>query len=163
MPAERESQPIPLSGIKINLSERSIIFEAEDKPIAKVSLAAEGLIFEAAPSGSAEQLSSEQQEKEKTVTLSGRLKSLPREGKPDSRGNPTVYARFAAHEEGEAEARLYMATFHRNTVKIAVGLPRDAAIVVSGYPHKSDDPKRMDTFSVVNIVSYPGMPPKQKP
>jgi hypothetical protein len=98
-------------------------------------------------------------EREKTVTLSGKLKSQPKAGKPDRSGKPTAYADFAAHVEGEKGAHDYVATFHRHTRQIALTLPKEAQITVNRYPHPSNAPKRKDTFSVVNIVEYPGKPP----
>ena len=46
---------------------------------------------------------------------------------------------------------------------IAAGLPKGAPVTVEGYPHPSTDPagKRLDTFSVINLVNYPGKPEKQ--
>jgi hypothetical protein len=98
-------------------------------------------------------------EREKTITLSGKLKSKPQPGKNDRSNNPTAYANFAAHVEGEKAAHDYVATFHRHTRGIALKLPVEAQITVTDYPHPSDTPKRKDTFSVVNIVDYPGKPP----
>jgi hypothetical protein len=54
-------------------------------------------------------------EREKTVTLTGKLKSQPKPGRNDRSGNPTAYADFAAHVEGEEKAHYYKATFHRYT------------------------------------------------
>jgi hypothetical protein len=55
-----------------------------------------------------------------------------------------------------------VATFHRHTREIALKLPKEAPITVTGYPHPSNTPKRTDTFSVVNIVEYPGKPPPKE-
>jgi hypothetical protein len=101
-------------------------------------------------------------EKEKTITLSGKLKSKAQAGKPDRSGKPTAYADFAAHVEGEENAHDYVATFHRHTREIALKLPKEAPITVTGYPHPSDSPKRKDTFSVVNLLEYPGKPPPKE-
>jgi len=112
---------------------------------------------------SVEKLVGAPREKEPTITVTGRLKTEPREGRPDSRGNPTAWARLTAHEEGREDAHLYSATFHRHTAKIALGLEREAQITVQGYAHLSEDPgaKRLDTISVVNILNYSGKPAKQ--
>jgi hypothetical protein len=64
--------------------------------------------------------------------------------------------------DGEEQAHDYIATFHRHTRGIAAKLPKEAQITVTGYPHPSQSPKRKDTFSVVNIVEYPGKPPPKK-
>lgn len=168
-----ERKDILLSSIHINLKDRSITFESGDQPVAKLTLAPEGVIFEAAyglplprregelPSTSP--ATSPGKEKEQTVTLTGKLKSQPKEGKPDSKGNPTAWARLAVHEEDEKEAHMYLASFHRHTVKVALSLPRDAQITVEGYPHRKEDPskKRTDTLSVINILGYPGKKEKE--
>ena len=175
MSSERIICRVPVRRIKIDLKERSLVLEAEEKPLARLSLAPEGVIFEAlaasqesisdqanvlAPQTGGE-TSTPSQEKAKTIVLSGKLKSLPKEGKPDSRGNPTAYARLAVHDKEKNEPHLYLASFHRHTVKIALGLAREAQIVAEGYPHKADDPQKMDTFSVVNLINYPGKPEKK--
>jgi hypothetical protein len=98
-------------------------------------------------------------EREKTITLSGKLKSKPQPGKNDRNNKPTAYADFAAHVEGEEKAHDYVATFHRHTRGIELRLPTEAQITVTGYPHPSNKPRRKDTFSVMNIVDYPGKPP----
>jgi len=99
-------------------------------------------------------------EKERTLVLSGRLRSKPREGRPDSRGNATSWARFAAHEDDREGAHMFSATFHRHSARIALGLPAGAPLTVEGYSHDSGDPtgKRLDTLSVINLLDYPGKP-----
>jgi len=102
----------------------------------------------------------ENREKKQTVTLSGKLLSQPREGNPDRRGKPTAWATFGAHEEGRDDARVYLASFHAHTARIALGLPAGSSITVTGYPHPSADPNRKETLSVMNIVAYEGKPEK---
>lgn len=86
-----------------------------------------------------------------TVTLTGRLTTKPKPGRPDRSGNRTAYARFAAHAEGE-QAHDYIATFHRQTAQLALSLARGAQVTVEGYPHASGSEKRMDTLSVFRII-----------
>jgi hypothetical protein len=174
MPVERESHRTTLSGIRVDLKDRSVTFETENKPVAKIAIAPEGVVFEilradAAPSvppsiAREEAPAASRSEREKTVSLTGRLKSQPKEGKADSRGNPTAWARLAVHEEGREDAHLYLATFHRHTAPIALTLPREVQITVEGYPHPSSDPAgtRLDTLSVIKLVNYPGKPEKPK-
>jgi hypothetical protein len=97
-------------------------------------------------------------EKAQTVVVTGRLKSQPQAGRPDRRGKPTAWARFATHEDGNPDAHLYLATFHRHTTRIALSLPQGAPITAEGYAHPADDPsgKRTDTFSIINLLAYPG-------
>lgn len=186
MSAEQDHPGIPLSGIHLDLTEHSITFEADHKPIAKVVFSSGTLYFQTTsqslPEGSVAAESSttgalapteestpsedsptiEVRERESTIVLSGRLKSKPREGRPDGRGNPTAWARLAAHEDGEEKAHLYSTTFHRHTAKIAMGLDFNAPITVEGYRHVYDDAQRMDTLSVINFLSYPGKPEKPR-
>jgi hypothetical protein len=173
---------IPFTDIHINLTEQTITLKKEAEVVATLvfagKLPAAGVIFfpsqgQSLPA-SAEGLphasepvspssgSDAAKEKEKTITLSGKLKSKAQPGKPDRRGKPTAYADFAAHVEGEEQAHYYKATFHRHTREIALNLPKEAPMTVTGYPHPSDSPKRTDTFSVVNIVEYPGKPPPKE-
>src|SRR5581483_5542027 len=39
-------------------------------------------------------------QKPPTVTLTGKLKTKPKEGNPDGKGKPTAFALLAVHEEG---------------------------------------------------------------
>lgn len=176
MAKEQDGSGIPLTGVYINLKDRSIELEDEHGTVAKLTFASTGTIFfhptvagieasgvaasEARQPGKA----TEPSEKERTITLTGRLKTQPKQGKSDSQGNPTAYARLAVHEEGQGEAHVYLATFHRHAMPIALSLPKDAQVTVSGYPHPSNDPsgKRLDAFSVINLVSYPGKQEKEK-
>ena len=99
------------------------------------------------------------------MTLTGTLLTQPRAGKPDRRGNPTAWARFAAAEAGQDEARVYGATFYRATVPIALGLAKGSSLTVEGYAHTRVDAsgKRLDTLAVVHLASYPGKPDPQPP
>lgn len=169
---EQEGTGCPLTAIHIDLQQRSVTLEGAARPAIRLSWSPRGVLYELlAPPGEAtsspaspiteravECLISPTQEKEPTVTLTGRLKSQPRAGRPDARGNPTAWARFAAHDEATDALKLYSVTFHRHTAKIALGLERNAQVTVQGYAHPSNDPagKRLDTLSVINIVSYPG-------
>jgi hypothetical protein len=185
MAKEAEGVGIPFTDIHINLTEQTITLKKEAEVVATLvfegKLPPAGVIFlpnrlqpvpapesdqgalpqpaEKVPPASA---SDTAKEKEKTITLSGKLKSKAQPGKPDRSGKPTAYADFAAHVEGEENAHYYVATFHRHTREIALNLPKEAPITVTGYPHPSDSPKRTDTFSVVNIVEYPGKPPPRQ-
>lgn len=175
MAKERDGSGVPLTGIYIDLKNRSIELEDEQGVAARLTFASTGTIL-FHPSGGIESIgvappeahqpgkATEPTEKECTVTLTGRLKSQPKEGKPDGRGNPTAYARLAVHQGGQGEAHVYLATFHRHATPIALSLAKDAQVTVTGYPHPSNDPsgKRMDTFSVINLVSYPGKQQKVK-
>ncbi len=139
-----------------------IILEAEDGTETKLTIEAEGtfsLISQvAALSGariserSVEKLTEQMdggtgKEKLAPVTLTGRLKTRPKPGKPDGRGNPTAWAMLAVHEEGSPTAKMLSITFHRHTARIATSLPQDAIITADGYLRKSTDPERADSYS----------------
>jgi hypothetical protein len=184
LPDLAEGVGIPFTDIHINLTEQTITLKKDTEVVATLvfagKLPAEGVIFlgnnhrslldspvergspfveeNAAPRSPAPRAEAAK-EKEKTVTLSGKLKSKPKPGRNDRSGKPTAYADFAAHVDGEEAAHYYKATFHRHTREIALKLPREAPITVTGYPHPRHSPKSTDTFSVVNIVEYPGKPP----
>jgi hypothetical protein len=181
MSSEIEGERIALTRVEFDIAGRSITLEAGDKPIARLTFSSGTIYFQTpALSLSGDAISTAElpggipspddapvaedrtidaevsQERERPVVLSGRLKSKPREGRPDGRGNPTAWARLAAHEDGDEKARLYSTTFHRHTARIALGLDLNAPITVQAYRHLYDDPERMDTLSVINIVAYPG-------
>jgi hypothetical protein len=184
MASEVEGTGIQFTDIHINLQEQTITLKKEKEVVATLvfegKLPAAGVIF----FGSQPQdlldspfdeepeisdspvtpatLADAAKEREKTVTLSGKLKSKPQPGKRDRSNNPTAYADFAAHVEGEKDAHYYVATFHRHTRGIALKLPVESQITVSGYPHPSNKPRHKDTFSVVNILDYPGKPPPKR-
>jgi hypothetical protein len=172
---------IPFTDIHINLTDQTVTLKKEDEIVATLvfegKLPAAGVIFfgnqtpallesrfaeepeiplsPASPASASEAA----KEREKMITLSGKLKSKPQPGRNDRSNKPTAYADFAAHVEGEKDAHYYVATFHRHTKGIALKLPVEAQITVTGYPHPSNSARRKDTFSVMNIVNYPGKPP----
>lgn len=163
MSAEHEGSP---------LKAIHIIFEAVDETQTKLSITPEGafhLISQvAAVAGaqiterSVEKLTGEattQEGKEKLapVTLTGKLKTQPKSGRTDARGNPTAWAMLGVHEDGSPAARMLSTTFHKHTARIAVGLPQDAVITAEGYLRPSTDPEsRADSFSVFRLINYPG-------
>jgi hypothetical protein len=178
MAKEEKGVGIPFTDIHINLTDQTIILKKEEEVVATLvfegKLPAEGVIFfpnkpQALPDSpfdeegeapvSPTSASDAAKEREETATLSGRLKSKPKPGRNDRSGKPTAYAAFAAHVDGEEKAHDYKATFHRHTRNIALKLPVEAQITVFGYPHPRESDKSTDTFSVVNIVDYPGKPP----
>jgi hypothetical protein len=181
MAKEEEGSGIRFTDIHINLADQTITLKKEDEVVATLvfegKLPAAGVIFLGShPSALLDSPFDEEpetpvsptspsdaaKEREKTITLTGKLKSKPQPGKNDRSNKPTAYADFAAHVEGEKDAHNYVATFHRHTRGIALKLPPEAQITVTGYPHPSNKPRRKDTFSVINILDYPGKPPPKK-
>ena len=181
MAKEGEGTGIPFTDIHINLADQTITLKKEEEVVATLvfegKLPAAGVIFfgnqpealldspfdeEPEMPVSPTSPSDTAKEREKTITLTGKLKSKPQRGKNDRSNNPTAYADFAAHVGGEKDVHDYVATFHRHTRAIALKLPPETQITVEGYPHPSNKPRRKDTFSVINILDYPGKPPPKK-
>lgn len=168
----REQEEIPIFAIHFNLTDRSLEFEDEDGKAIKLAFPSSGTIYftrpdndkealeEQTPIQEAPGLQSQQEpqlpvERGKTSTFTGKLMTKPKQGRIDGSGHPTAWARFAAHVEGEKKAHIFMATFHRAAANAALNLNKDDQIIVDGYPHKSTNPKRSDTLSVVHVVSVP--------
>jgi hypothetical protein len=152
-----EQQPSPLRHIHVDLENWSVILEGADGRAISFN---PNLLLQRLLSPTLTELPQAEvvEEKESTVTLAGRLKSQPKEGRPDGSGFPTAWARFAAHEEGSGQAHMYIATFHRKAMDIALGLKPESQIIVEGYPHKATQPDKSDTLSVIHIIHYPGKP-----
>ena len=47
-------------------------------------------------------------------------------------------------------------SFTRHTANLALTLPADAQITAQGYLRPSEDPSRMDSYDIFNLVNYPG-------
>jgi hypothetical protein len=177
---EQPAAGIGITGISLDFDRRSLSLTTADRHLATIRLAPEGLIFEAAVPPSHEVSpatirSSESQsgveamtadpgvsdsEKVRASVFQGKLKSKPIPGRPDARGKPTAWARFAAHDADQEGAHLYSATFHRHTANLALSMDKDAQLTVQGFPHEQNDPdsRRLDTLSVINVLDYPGKP-----
>jgi hypothetical protein len=163
---------IPLKAIHI-------VLEAEDGRLTKLTFAPDGtfdLVSQiAASSGAAitersvERLAAEAEsqaqddakpaptkEKSPTTVIPGKLQSKPVEGRPDRHGKPTAYARLLGHLQGEEGATLLSTSFHGRTREIVLGLNAEDHITAQGYLHRSLDPDRLSTFSVIHLVHYPG-------
>ncbi len=100
--------------------------------------------------------------KSPTVVIAGRLQTQPAEGRPDRQGKPTAWARFLGHIPDQEGATLLSTSFHGTAREIALGLPKDAQITAQGYLHLRDDAdaqsRRLSSFSVIHLISYPGKP-----
>ena len=177
---EGEQNLVPLRAIRIDLAERSITLETAEEPVAKLVFSSGTIYFQKPAAEPSEGLITPDEgpgdvsdpepvaagdipgsrERQQALILSGKLKSKPRQGRPDSQGRPTTWARLAVHDEDQDNAHIFSATFHRGSASIALGLPMDAAVTVEGYAHPSNDPdgKRLDTLSVFRFLNYPGKP-----
>jgi hypothetical protein len=120
MAKEGEGVGIPFTDIHINLTDQTITLKKEDAVVATLvfegKLPAAGVIFfgsqrqalldspfaeepEIPVSPTTPTTSEAAKEREKIVTLSGKLKSKPQPGKNDRSNKPTAYAGFAAHAD----------------------------------------------------------------
>src|SRR5215208_1079319 len=119
----QEQQPSPLRHIHVDLESWSVILEGADGRA--ISFNPRDLLAQLAtslPSSESPTLEApvtETQERQQQVYLTGKLKTKPKEGNPDSRGRPTATARLAVHEEGIPYAKMYFATFHGGSREIA--------------------------------------------
>src|SRR6266571_2609533 len=103
---QQETSPIKLRLIQMDLKQRSLLLVAEDYSATRLILSSEGILYETFVAStmpltyplterSVEKLAAEAQptrDIDSTVTLTGRLKAQPKEGRPDTRGNPTAWA-----------------------------------------------------------------------
>jgi hypothetical protein len=184
MTTEQQEGPVPLRRIAIDLQEHSITFETDGQAATRLTLTSAGVLYQLLGSPLITERSVDQlttparddvaalaedplpiepdtaKQRNPTVALTGRLKSQPKEGRPDNQGHPTAWATFAAHEEESERGHLYSATFHRASRRIALSLAVNDQITVEGYAHPSGDPtgKRLDTLSVFRLLNYPGKP-----
>lgn len=110
MEREQEGPANLVTGIHLNLVERMLTFDVEGEAAVSLRLAPYGLTLES-PAMSATTAAEVLDEAQKTVTLSGRLVNAPRSGRTDRSGNPTAYARFAAHVGGKNKHTIMSALF----------------------------------------------------
>src|SRR5947209_5639456 len=107
MSKEREveqQKPTLLTGIHLDLPTRTITLSSAEQVVVTFRLAPEGLVFTSTdmpsslpPAKAPAPPDSSLAEKDKPQTLQGRLKSKPKQGRPDRNDKPTAWARFAAH------------------------------------------------------------------
>lgn len=174
MPGEREKSVSFIRSINIDLEAKAITVHATDHSAARFTLSPHGVIFEhfpqsealAAPASTTAELpATAAPEKERAITLSGKLKSQPREGRPDSAGNPTAWGRFAAHEEtpdGKSQAHMFLATFHGDNRAIALRLGVDTPLEVKGFPRPTTEQGKLDGLSVVEIIRIGDTPQRRQ-
>ena len=157
MPKEGEGFRIRLSGFHVDLENKVIRLEAGGEPFAQLRYEPQDgtIIFESLrtfPASSAE----EAKEQEQHVIFTGKLKTKPKEGRRTTKGKPTAWAIFAAHDEEQEEAHLYSTSFTDSARPIALRLSQDAQITVKGYPPKpATEEGRNDRLNVFAILNYP--------
>src|SRR5438270_514408 len=106
----QEGEPVPLKSVHLNLEQWILTLEGSDGRAIRFSPveAWHLLLFQAQTPPPARENEPEQTpdstEKPGTIVISGKLKTQPRFGSPDSRGRPTATARLAYHQEGNSEA-----------------------------------------------------------
>src|SRR5438067_52586 len=113
-----EQQPVPLKSIHLDLEEWTFTLEGTDGRAIRFSPqeALQRFLSKAHSPLPAREIepgqSPESKETQGTITISGKLKTQPKEGSPDKRGRPTATARLAYHQEGKNEAQLCYCSFH---------------------------------------------------
>jgi hypothetical protein len=157
-PTHQAFQLPPLRSLRIDFTAGVLILEAETGATLTFALGSSLSITTGqgeAPRAETAQAPAEAGAKGKQTTqqLTGKLKSKPKAGRPDSQGKPTVWAKFAAHIEGEPEAHMFSTTFHRASAEQALKFEKDERITVQGYIRPSQEPGRMDMLSVFAILS----------
>lgn len=171
-PTQSTFEPRPLRSIHVDLDARALTL-VSDQAAARLTWSPRGPLLEllagdnALPPAPAARLAvaspeggSGSRERDAAVVRTGRLMSEVKRGRPDSRGNETAWTRFAAHEDDEDAAHLYLLSFHRGSVRTALTLSQGDRVTVEGYLKRSSDPDRLDAFSAFVLHDYPGKPPK---
>ena len=98
----------------------------------------------------------EDKEDEQYVTFTGKLKTKPKEGRRTTKGKPTAWAIFAAHDEEQEEAKIYSTSFTESARTIALNLSQDAQITVKGYlPIPATEEVIRDRLHVFAILNHP--------
>jgi hypothetical protein len=188
MATERQPVDLRLTGIHINLIDRIVTLQAEDGRKANLSfgeprpspsaveapdemaddnenaweeMMPPSEVTSAPPADS--RPAPEPRERQQTVTLIGSLVSLPEAGRLDRQGNPTVSSLFSTALDGTEDPTVYLATFHRSSAAIALGLKQGAQLKVEGYSHPSDPSRQLpNCLSVIAIHEYPGKAPSRR-
>ena len=177
---EREHKPVvtPLTGIHIDLEERTIEFENRYGTVARLLFRGETVLFEgipvlvaglrgrspgdaddesvtpevASPAGIHAAAGAEVETEVATITVSGTLLTQPRPGRVDKNQKPTAWAKLAVPTTTGGEPEVYLATFHNHTRAAALTLGAGSALTVEGYLHPPHRPKRLATFSVMALT-----------
>ena len=98
----------------------------------------------------------ENKEEEEHAIFTGKLKTKPKEGRRTTKGKPTAWAIFAAHDEEQEEAKAYSTGFTDSARTIALSLSQDAQITVKGYPPiPATEEGRNDRLHVFAILNHP--------
>ncbi len=159
MPRE-EGYHIRLSGFHVDLENKAIRLEAAGEPFAQLRYEPQdgSIIFES-PRTLPAQSAADTTEQEQHVVFTGKLKTTPKEGRRTTKGKPTAWAIFAAHDEEQEEAKIYSTSFTESAREIALRLSQEAQITVKGYPPipATEEGKR-DSLHVFAILNHPKKP-----
>jgi hypothetical protein len=168
---ESELYQCKIQSIFINLRAKSVMIEG-DSNFLLFNLTPSGITYGIvdipppdAPPGMLEYLRAGEEaaiKKSLTLTFTGKVKGDVRQGRPDAKGNPTAWARLAVHQDREDQAKVLSTTFHRAAADIALTLKQEDQITAQGYLRPSDDPTKMDRFSVFHVIDYPSKPKAQE-
>jgi len=166
---EREQISRRVTAIHIDLDQRSVAldFEGADAPTVVV----DGGDFVAAVSADAAPVPPQPSaveagatpENDTAVVLTGHLRALAKEGRPDRNGKPTAWAPFLGKAGDEEQPEAYSATFYRGAAPIALSLAKGAHLTVRGFVRPSGDPAKNDWLSVVGVLNYPGKAERPEP
>ena len=148
MTGEHEREPIHLTAIHVDLHERTITFEADDRSATRLTYSPRAVLYEllgtdraatsapeaalrqrrqpteAAAAHQDPQAASPSKEKAPTTVLPGKLQTKPKDGRPDRHQKPTAWAQLLAHIEGREGATLLSTSFHGRTRELALSLHR---------------------------------------
>ncbi len=157
MAKEGEHFSIRLSGFHVDLANKTIKLEAAGEPFAQLryDLKDGSIIFES-PRTLPASIREEAKEEEQHVIFTGKLKTTPKEGRRTTKGKPTAWAIFAAHDEEQEEAQVFSTSFTETARDIALRLSQEAQITVKGYPPipATEEGKR-DSLHVFAILNHP--------
>ena len=110
-----------------------------------------------------ESIHAEEAKEEEHIIFTGKLKTKPKEGRRTTKGKPTAWAIFAAHDEEQEEAKAYSTSFTDSARNIALSLSQDAQITVKGYPPiPATEEGRNDRLHVFAILNHPNKPQQRR-
>lgn len=162
---EREQLARKVTAIHIDLKERSVSFDIEGDANPAQMGAGGDLVIEPAAVAATEAVETTAgaetnvtPEADAAVVMTGHLRAVAREGRPDRHGKPTAWAPFLGKTEDEEQPRAYSATFYRGAAPIALSLGKGSDLTVRGFVRPSVDPEKDDWLSVVGVLNYPGKP-----
>src|SRR5438105_1930153 len=110
--SNKEILPLLIRAIHLDLEQRLLTFVTDDQSLIRLTYSPAGLEYELTSTSLAstkdvEEVQAERREPQPLLTLSGRLLSQPRSGRPDSKGKATAWAHFLTRDEGDPGGHRY--------------------------------------------------------